>query len=71
MLASAIVALAFNLRPVATSVGPVLEEVSAALTMSPFTAGVLTTMPVYIEDSLSPEQWAQAEPGSATSLCED
>jgi CP family cyanate transporter-like MFS transporter len=41
-----IVALAFNLRPVAVSVGPVLDELTRALSMSATTAGVLTTLPV-------------------------
>lgn len=41
-----IVVLAFNLRPAAVSVGPVLGEVTAALRMSHTTAGVLTTLPV-------------------------
>lgn len=38
--------LAFNLRPVAVSVGPVLDEIRAGLAMGSVTAGVLTTMPV-------------------------
>ena len=41
-----IVVLAFNLRPAAVSVGPVLGELTAELGMSPTTAGVLTTLPV-------------------------
>lgn len=41
-----IVVLAFNLRPAAVSVGPVLPELRAALGMSPTVAGVLTTLPV-------------------------
>jgi CP family cyanate transporter-like MFS transporter len=41
-----IVVLAFNLRPGAVSVGPVLEEVTGALAMSHTTAGVLTAAPV-------------------------
>lgn len=41
-----IVALAFNLRPAAVSVGPVLHEMRTGLGMSPTTAGVLTTLPV-------------------------
>lgn len=41
-----IVVLAFNLRPAAVSVGPVLDEVIAALDMSRTIAGVLTTLPV-------------------------
>lgn len=41
-----IVALAFNLRPAAVSVGPVLDEVRATLHMPAPVAGVLTTLPV-------------------------
>jgi MFS transporter, CP family, cyanate transporter len=41
-----IVVVAFNLRPAAVSVGPVLDEVTTGLGMSPTTAGVLTTLPV-------------------------
>jgi CP family cyanate transporter-like MFS transporter len=41
-----IVVLAFNLRPAAVSVGPVLDEITRGLSMSPTTAGVLTTLPV-------------------------
>jgi CP family cyanate transporter-like MFS transporter len=41
-----IVVLGFNLRPAAVSVGPVLDEITNGLAMSPSTAGVLTTLPV-------------------------
>lgn len=41
-----IVVLAFNLRPAAVSVGPVLDEITAALSMSGTVAGLLTTLPV-------------------------
>jgi CP family cyanate transporter-like MFS transporter len=41
-----IVVLAFNLRPAAISIGPVLDEVRAGLGMSSTTAGLLTTLPV-------------------------
>ena len=41
-----IVVLAFNLRPAAVSVGPVLRELSSDLAMSATVAGVLTTLPV-------------------------
>jgi len=41
-----IVVLAFNLRPAAVSVGPVLAEVTAELGMSSSAAGLLTTLPV-------------------------
>lgn len=42
----ALVLLAFNLRPAAVSVGPVLEEVTTGLAMSHTLAGVLTSLPV-------------------------
>ncbi len=41
----AILLLAFNLRPVAASVGPVLELISADLGMGDAMAGVLTSLP--------------------------
>ena len=41
-----LVVLSLNLRPTAVSVGPVLDEVTTALGMSPAVAGVLTTLPV-------------------------
>ena len=41
-----IAVLGFNLRPAAVSVGPVLDELSSALGMSPTVAGVLTALPV-------------------------
>jgi CP family cyanate transporter-like MFS transporter len=41
-----VVVLGFNLRPAAVSVGPVLDEITAGLSMSSTTAGVLTTLPV-------------------------
>jgi CP family cyanate transporter-like MFS transporter len=46
LLLLGIVVLAFNLRPAAVSVGPVLDEITGALSMSGATAGVLTTLPV-------------------------
>jgi CP family cyanate transporter-like MFS transporter len=46
LVMAGIVVLAFNLRPAAVSVGPVLDEITRALGMSPTTAGVLTTLPV-------------------------
>ena len=46
MLLVGIVVLAFNLRPAAVSVGPVLHDVSSALDMTPTSAGVLTSLPV-------------------------
>ncbi len=41
----AVLALSFNLRPAAVSVGPVLEEVRLGLSMGAGTAGVLTALP--------------------------
>jgi CP family cyanate transporter-like MFS transporter len=41
-----VLVLAFNLRPAAISVGPVLAEVTDSLSMDHTTAGVLTTLPV-------------------------
>lgn len=41
-----LVLLSFNLRPAAVSVGPVLAEVRAGLSMSAATAGLLTSLPV-------------------------
>lgn len=41
-----IVVLAFNLRPAAVSVGPVLDEIRGGLGMSGTEAGVLTSLPV-------------------------
>lgn len=41
-----LVLLAVNLRPAAVSVGPVLEELTTDLGMSPTSAGLLTSLPV-------------------------
>jgi CP family cyanate transporter-like MFS transporter len=41
-----IVVLAFNLRPAAVSVGPVLDDITDGLGMSGTVAGVLTSLPV-------------------------
>lgn len=41
----AILLLGFNLRPVATSVGPVLEQISTDLSMSDAVSGLLTSLP--------------------------
>ena len=46
LLLIGIVVLAFNLRPAAVSVGPVLHDISSALAMTPTSAGVLTSLPV-------------------------
>ncbi|GAB3981253.1 CynX/NimT family MFS transporter [Actinoallomurus acanthiterrae] len=45
LAAAALVLAALNLRPAVTSVGPVLEEVRAALGMSATVAGLLTSLP--------------------------
>lgn len=42
----ALLALAFNLRPAASSVGPIVQEVEAGLGLSPASAGLLTSLPV-------------------------
>lgn len=41
-----LILLAFNLRPAAVSIGPVLAEVRASFGMSPATVGLLTSLPV-------------------------
>lgn len=46
LLLIGLVALSFNLRPAASSVGPVVGALNDDLGMSPTTAGVLTTLPV-------------------------
>ncbi|MFC4061029.1 CynX/NimT family MFS transporter [Planomonospora corallina] len=48
LLVLGIVLAALNLRTAVTSVGPVLDQVSAALGMSGATVGLLTTLPVLI-----------------------
>ncbi|MEV4612151.1 MFS transporter [Kitasatospora sp. NPDC049258] len=45
LLAAAIVAAALNLRPVVTSLGPLLDQVRAGLGMSATVAGLLTAVP--------------------------
>ncbi|MFF2039687.1 CynX/NimT family MFS transporter [Kitasatospora sp. NPDC058170] len=45
LFAAAIAAAAFNLRPVVTSLGPLLKQVTADLGMSPTTAGLLAALP--------------------------
>ncbi|MFI9271961.1 CynX/NimT family MFS transporter [Kitasatospora sp. NPDC052896] len=45
LLATAVAVAAFNLRPVVTSLGPLLEEVRTSLGMSPTVAGLLTAVP--------------------------
>jgi CP family cyanate transporter-like MFS transporter len=46
LLVVGVVVLAFNLRPAAVSVGPVLHDISNGLGMTPTAAGVLTSLPV-------------------------
>ena len=46
LLLLGLVLLSFNLRPAAVSVGPVLDEVRAGLSMSAAAAGLLTSLPV-------------------------
>lgn len=45
LLAAAVVAAAFNLRPAVTSLGPLLDRVRAGLGMSATVAGLLTAVP--------------------------
>lgn len=45
LLLVGLLALAFNLRPAAVSVGPVLEEITTAFSASPATVGLLTSLP--------------------------
>ncbi|MEV8323059.1 MFS transporter [Kitasatospora sp. NPDC056731] len=45
LFAIAIAAAAFNLRPVVTSLGPLLDQVRAGLGMNPTLAGLLTAVP--------------------------
>lgn len=45
-IAISLVVLAFNLRPAAISVGPVLDDIRRGLGMGSTTAGVVTTLPV-------------------------
>lgn len=54
----AVLVLAFNLRPVAVSVGPVLTDISATLGMGGTVAGVLTSLPAIcfaVFGALAPE----------------
>jgi MFS transporter, CP family, cyanate transporter len=46
LIAAGIVVLAFNLRPAAVSIGPVLDEISSGLRMNAAQTGLLTTLPV-------------------------
>ncbi len=46
LLGVGLVTLAFNLRPAAVSVGPVLQNLRSSLGMNSVTAGLLTTLPV-------------------------
>lgn len=48
LVISAVILVAAHLRPAATSVGPVLEEIRAALDMSATTAGILTALPGFM-----------------------
>lgn len=45
LMVVASVVMAVTLRPAATSVGPILKELSAALRLSPAAAGLLTSLP--------------------------
>lgn len=63
LVLAGIVLLSLNLRPAAVSVGPVLEEVRAALGMGGAAAGLLTSLPV-----LSFACFGAAAPGLAARL---
>ena len=45
LVLAALLLLAFNLRPVAVSVGPALSQIQADLGLGPTLAGVLTALP--------------------------
>lgn len=45
LLVVAAAAVSLNLRPIATSIGPVLEEIQTGLGVSPSVAGILTALP--------------------------
>lgn len=45
LIVLAVALISINLRPGATTVGPLLEEISAGLSLSPTVAGVLTALP--------------------------
>lgn len=54
----AVLVLAFNLRPVAVSVGPVLTDITADLSLGATTAGLLTSLPTVcfaVFGALTPE----------------
>ncbi|WP_245204597.1 MFS transporter [Kitasatospora sp. RG8] len=63
LFAVAIAAAAFNLRPVVTSLGPLLDQVRADLGMNPTVAGLLTAVP-----SLCFALFGFAAPGMARRL---
>lgn len=48
ILLVAVAAVSLNLRPAATSIGPVLAEIQAGLGLSPAVAGVLTALPGFV-----------------------
>lgn len=52
--AVAIVLVALNLRPTIVAVSPLLDEISADLSLTSFTAGVLMTLPVLCFGALGP-----------------
>ena len=61
-----LVVLSLNLRPAAVSVGPVLAEVRDAFSMSPATAGLLTSLPV-IAFAVLRRRWRRPRrPGSGS-----
>lgn len=71
LVAVALVALAFNLRPAAVSVGPVLTELTDGLRVGPTYAGVLTSLPVVafaVFGSLAPTAARRLGPHRVTIL---
>src|SRR5690606_38664605 len=52
--AVAIVLVALNLRPTIAAGSPLLDQISAALTRTSFTAGILMTLPVLCVGVLGP-----------------
>lgn len=67
----AVLLLSLNLRPAAVSVGPVLDEIRAALHMGPAVAGVLTSLPVLsfaVFGALAPDAARRLGPHRVTLL---
>ena len=50
----AVVLVSLNFRPAVVSMAPLLDEISAAVGLTPFTAGLLLTLPVLCFGALGP-----------------